>query len=136
MQMNEIDPQILEELLSSGTAIGGKQDLIAQQKAMADRLRARGGSPALMQAGGTQVAASPFAHIAAAGNNIMANRADQAGAAAQGDVRTMQGQQNSSTMAAIRKALMKMGGAPATPAPVGAPPATDGQYVDSMYLGQ
>jgi hypothetical protein len=136
MQMNEIDPQVLEEILSSGAAIGGAQDKMTQQQALAKRLRSQAGSPALMQAGGTQVSASPFAHIASAMGNVMANRADQSANAAQGEIRTAQAGQNKATMDAIRKALMRMGGAPAQTMPAAPTQDIGGSAMADMYLGQ
>lgn len=95
---DQIDPQIYNDLISSGGQIGAMDPQIAQQQKMADLLRKQGQVPGLIDAGRRMVAPSKMAYLGALA---------QQGVAGQNDRKTvdLQQQQIALRQAQVQKVL-------------------------------
>ena len=105
------DPELLaamqnmtdEQLEALTKDLGGEQNIVDNQMAMAEQLRGR--EPAQgINAGGQYVAASPLAHIAKTGNNILADYRQNKGIDAMGDISGQRGNTNKTLADILRGA--------------------------------
>lgn len=74
---DQIDPAIFDQILAGGQQSANLDPQIAQQQALATRLRLAGQTPGLMDAGRRIVAPSKLAYLGAMANNIVAGQRDQ-----------------------------------------------------------
>lgn len=72
----QIDPSIYDNLISTGSEIGGMDPQIAQQQKIAEFLRAQGKAPGLIDSGRRMVAPSKMAYLGALANQGVAYSRD------------------------------------------------------------
>lgn len=110
--MANIDPAIYDQILSAGQQSADLDPQIANQMAIAQRLRVAGQMPGLIHSGGMYggrtVAPSKWAYLASMANNAVAGQQDQT-------TMGMQKQQSDLRMKQVQAVIAALRGSPNTP---------------------
>jgi len=123
IDISQIPPELLQELIGSGSGIGNAQDDVARQTMQANLMRSMGGNATNNGQGqtvrnGIFVAGSPLSALAGVGGTVGGMMKDAGAADSMKKVRTAQeGQFQKVLEALMKQKMLQAGGQPTPPVP-------------------